>query len=198
MKREKKYGKPPCLFKAEVSADEFRLLVKFFEGRGDWFQATYIYFDTDMCCQKAKLYQRRLRLRVRIKDGLYSLELKDYNNLRHREIAQRIGEEDFRNLLQGVLPTGEIKRRISLLSLEVPFRCVNLANTIRKKIHFEGGILVLDQTNWHGEECHEVEFRSENPILSTTMRYIRRHFCLSGRTRRFKIDGIWAVELVVA
>jgi uncharacterized protein YjbK len=89
VKTGKKYGKPPCLFKAHINTDDFWRLAQRFELQGDWSQMVYMYFDTSHQSNDAELYNHDLRLRVRIKDEKKSLELKDYRDSRHWDIGQR-------------------------------------------------------------------------------------------------------------
>jgi len=190
VKTAKKYGKPPCLFKAGISPDDFWRLAQSFDLQGDWSQMVYMYFDTSLQSNDAELYNRDLRLRVRIKDEKKSLELKDYRDGRHWDVPQRISEEEFRGVLQGQLPEGEIGRIISVLSLQGHLRCVKVANTIRKKICIEDGILVLDMTLWPAAR-YEVEYRSENKDIPSTVTNIRQVFCPEAR-QHDKMEELWA------
>jgi uncharacterized protein YjbK len=195
MKTMKKYGKPPCLFKAHISPDDFWRLAQSFGLQGDWSQMVYMYFDTSAQSNDAELYNQDLRLRVRIKDEKKSLELKDYRDGRHWDIGQRISGEEFRGLLQGQVPEGEAGRIISVLHLQGHLRCIRVANTIRKKIWINDGILVLDMTVWPSAR-YEVEYRSEQNKIPLAVKNIRSSFCPEPMPHD-KMEELWT-ELVVA
>lgn len=190
MRKDKKYGKPPCLLKKEISAEEYQLLLQNFQEKGDWSQAFYLYFDTSAEKENAELNGQKLRLRARIKNGDHSIELKSCQSNDHWEASQRINSQDFRLLFKGVLPEGEIKRSLSLIKLSAPIRFIGQANTIRKKIRLKEGILVLDQTNCLSQTYYEVEFRSESPTLPESIRMISEKLNLLMRRYQPKIEEL--------
>ncbi len=189
MKREKKYGKPPCRLKIKITGEEFLILVKKFEYRGDWSEVFYLYFDTDDCQNKADLYSQQFRLRVRERKGEYSLELKKYKGEKHVEMSQWISDEEFRLLFQGLVPNGEIRRNISFL--QKPVRCIGLANTVRKKIHFHHGILVLDQTHCNAHTYYGIEFRSDEAVSPEIIQEIQSQLNVPMREYQLKIEELW-------
>jgi len=190
MKTHEKYGKPPCIFKAGITEEKFWELARHLESRGDWSQMVYIYFDTSADREQAELYHHDLRLRVRVKGDRKSLELKDYRDDRHWDIGQLISEEQFRCILHGELPDGEISRILSVLELKGHLHCINLANTNRQKTRISDGILVLDTTDWPGKTCYEVEYRSGQKAIPAEVRDIRQRFCCTPR-RYDKMETLW-------
>ena len=161
MEGQKKHGKPPCRFKIPLTKSSYNLLTENFSGQSDWSQVIYVYFDTDRSQDEAKLFATNLRLRVRIKGERYSLELK-YQPLEDRwEFFQKLTLAEFHGLMQGDFPAGEIRQRLEGIISLTTLRWVGAANTIRQKISFQNGVLVLDQTSLAGNTYYQVEFRSE-------------------------------------
>jgi len=163
MEGEKKYGKPPCRFKADISEQEYNSLLMNFINQGDWSQAIYLYFDTDYNQEEAKLFLQGLRFRVRLKYGNYSLELKSRVHNERWEMSQPISSEEFKLIFQHSFPEGEIKSKLSKLRLFASLKWIGTANTVRKKIHFRDGVLVLDQTTCcnNAQTHYQIEFRSD-------------------------------------
>lgn len=190
MRKGKKYGKPPCLFKKEISGEEHQMLLQNFEQKGDWSQAFYLYLDTSAEKSQAELNQEHLRLRARIKNGNYSLELKSCQSEEHWETSQHITLEEFCLLTKGVLPEGEIKRSISLIKLSGPIQIIGLTNTIRKKIWLKEGVLVIDQTFCLSTVCYEIEFRSEKMMIPEIIQTISEKLQLLMRHHQPKIERL--------
>jgi uncharacterized protein YjbK len=190
MRKDKKYGKPPCLFKKEISAEEYQMLLKNFQEKGDWSQAFYIYLDTSVEKERAQLNGQKLRLRARIKNGAYSLELKSCQSEEHWEASQHISLEDFCLLTKGVLPEGEIKRSISLIKLSAPIQIIGLTNTIRKKVGLKEGVLVIGQTFCLSKVYYEIEFRSERTMIPEIIQKISEKLHLLMRGHQPKIEQL--------
>ena len=190
MRKDKKYGKPPCLFKKEIGAEEYQMLLKNFQEKGDWSQAFYIYLDTSVEKEHAQLNGQKLRLRARIKNGAYSLELKSCQSEEHWEASQHISLEDFCLLTKGVLPEGEIKRSVSLIKLSAPIQIIGLTNTIRKKVGLKEGVLVIDQTFCLSKVYYEIEFRSERTMIPEIIQKISEKLHLLMRGHQPKIEQL--------
>ncbi len=190
MRKGKKYGKPPCLFKKEISPEEYQMLLQNFEQKGDWSQAFYLYLDTSAEKEHAELNKQKLRLRARIKNGRHSLELKSCQSEEHWETSQHLDLEDFCLLTKGIIPEGEIKRSISLIQLPTPIKLIGLTSTVRKKIALKEGILVIDQTFCLSKIYHEIEFRSYRTIMPERIKMISEKLNLLMRDHQPKIEQL--------
>lgn len=166
------------------------MLLKNFQEKGDWSQAFYIYLDTSVEKEHAQLNGQKLRLRARIKNGAYSLELKSCQSEEHWEASQHISLEDFCLLTKGVLPEGEIKRSVSLIKLSAPIQIIGLTNTIRKKVGLKEGVLVIDQTFCLSKVYYEIEFRSERTMIPEIIQKISEKLHLLMRGHQPKIEQL--------
>ena len=197
MSDPKKYGKPTCHFKVNLTKEEFYFLSSNFQHHGDWSQAIYLYYDTSHNQDEAKLFLAKLRLRVRIKYGNYSLELKRQNHNHDDqkwEISQPISAEEFRLMSQQIFPEGKIKDRLIELGFSHPLLWIGAADTIRKKIHFHDGVLVLDQTTCcnKAETFYQVEFRSNLETLPSKIKFIEEKLNILMRSYVSKEEEIWS------
>jgi len=190
MKTIKKYGKPPCLFKADIAPEDFWRLAYSFREQGEWRQMSYLYFDTGETKEAAELYNHDLRLRVRVKEGRNSLEIKDYSDPTHWDVGQKISDEDLRELMQGRLPDGEARHICSVLGISGRLRCIKVAHTLRMKIWIDDGILVLDMTTWP-QARYEVEYRSEQKKMPPAVYNIKASFCANPRAHD-KMEELWS------
>jgi len=193
VEKAKKYGKPPCLFKVNITEQEFIFLTRNFEHSGDWSQAIYLYFDSSSDQDQARLFGRHLRLRVRLKYGNYSLELKNQVAGDRWELTQPISSEEFRLIFQGVLPAGEISQRLAELNFSLPLKWIGTTQTTRKKVHFQDGVLVLDQTDCcnKAKTFYQVEFRSSADHLPGKVEKIKEKLNVFMRRYISKEDEIW-------
>jgi len=196
MNVEKKYGKPVCRFKASLTTEEYGFLAGNFQHYGDWSQAVYLYYDTNHNQAEAKLFSRKLRLRVRIKYGNYSVELKNQDPGKKWEISQPISAEEFRLMAQQVFPAGEVKDRLLEFNFSDPVIWVGAANTVRKKIHFHNGVLVLDQTECcnKSKTFFQVEFRSDSEVLPSKIKFIEDKLKVLTRGYVSKEEEIWSED----
>jgi uncharacterized protein YjbK len=185
----KKYGKPPKIFKVGITASLYESLIKEYEA-SDIKDMIYVYFDTSVNPEEASLRKIEARLRLRIKNGKYSLEFKRKKQGSIEEIKQELNHEEACSLFQGYMPTGKIK--VELDKLQIKTICnIKSTQTRRAKKPFRGGILVLDKTCSRGKIFYEIEFRSFNCSFENVQR-LRSKFNLGNRTALVnKLIAMW-------
>lgn len=194
MENSKKYGKPTCRFKADITKVEYSFLISNAEHYGDWSQAVYLYYDSSHNQREAKLFSNGLRLRVRIKYGNYSIELKSRANGDRWEISQPISADEFRLMSQDVFPAGKVSDKLAELGFLSPLTWIGAANTLRKKVHFHEGILIIDQTDCCNKNqlFYQVEFRSDKVSLPYKIKNISDKINLLMRSYFPEDNEIWS------
>ncbi len=186
----KKYGKPPCIFKVSITGSQYSALIH--KYREDQIKRMhYIYFDTSLDFETAQLLKRNMRLRVRVKNGKCSLELK-IKTVEIQELKQKISDTELSDLFQGNLPEGKIKQVIGNMSGKI--MNIKTANTTRAKKDFEGGLLVLDKTICRGRTYFQIEFRSydnRSKTISDLSRFKRKLGLIKKAAIITKLMFIW-------
>ena len=193
---EKEQRKKPWVFKLQISPEEQRQLYEEFDF-STLKEKTYIYFDTDEAPDSAMLHKHNTRLRVKIKEsGKYVLELKSKDERRdaNREIAQDISAEEFKDLLGGDFPLGEVQDRLVALGLfrRPPIR-VDSVLSFRQKAKFREGQLVLDMTTKaQGKMDTTLEFRSAKKYsLREVDDLIGKLGISNNPVTKSKLDKLW-------
>lgn len=192
--KAKKHGKPALIFKTDLSSLEFELMANSYKLE-DFKESAYFYLDnntTDL--GSVSLYKMGVRLRIRVKEGRYSLELKD--SVYKKQIIQKIGEKKLNLLLSGVIPKGRVRKEMKKLEIDLSKKVflVSVSRTIRAKKFFLNGILVIDKTTSLGRNTYQFEFRSDNPKDRTLVfEDIEKKMGMNlGNHHVSKIDLIWA------
>jgi uncharacterized protein YjbK len=184
----KKYGKPPCWFKAQVSSAEYEGLIKGYNPT-DIKEMVYFYFDTDLDSREAKFLSSRVRLRIRLGRRKHVLELK---NRPASDISQIISFSELNSVFQGVVPNGPVKDRLTQLNLPNLVLLIGTAHTIRAKKLFHDGTLVLDQTVNAGQAHYQIEFRSDKSFSDREIQTIKDGLGLAGGDVEIsKIRRVW-------
>ncbi|MFP4515057.1 MAG: hypothetical protein ACLFNO_03595 [Parcubacteria group bacterium] len=187
---EKKYGKPPCIFKIDISSTRYDALLQRFDPN-DMKIIDYYYFDLSLSQSEASLYQKGIRLRVNNKGRKFSLELKDRSKKPYQEIKQKINLMQFSNLTKGVLPLGPVATR---LNLDQRLYLVRTITVFRIKKCFSKGILVLEKSVSAGHVTWQLEFRSCYQYLSAELYQMKKKLGVASKNNRSftpKIIKVW-------
>ena len=194
MNRIKKHGKPPCIFKYDISLTEYTRLFNTYYQRAKEKEMIYLYFDTDNRKEKAELFNSNVRLKLRVREEAdYSLELKSKISYPSEDLFQFILIPELELLIQGCLPDGKIKDKLSDLNLLQQVLWINTSHVKRLKILFHDGVLVLERTANFNLITYQVEFRSDKLISNYKRQIIKNELNLYGRLKFCsKLKQIWA------
>jgi uncharacterized protein YjbK len=183
----KKYGKPPCLFKSDITFEKYYWLAETYFCNNEIRHVSYMYFDTSDKLIDSQLFNKGLRLRVRIKNLDYSLELKSKMVDNECELSDHLTLEEFQLFFQGVFPEGKIKDKFIELGITLHVRWVHTSVTVRKKRHIHDGILVIDQTSCNGKTFYQVEFRSYKNLSVEKLAFLENEMTIQKVDHRSKI-----------
>jgi len=144
-------------FKNLVTQDEFTRLISHFHIKDEDFSSQdNHYFDTPDYQLKGK----QSALRIREKNGTYTLTLKTPLEEDLLETNQRLTKEESESLLhEGVFPEGEVKD--VLISLQIPTGSLHYFGTLttsRAEIDYKDGLLVFDKSSYLQKEDFELEY----------------------------------------
>lgn len=185
----KKYGKAPCILKVSITSSQYFALIKKYQ-EDQIKEMIYIYFDTSCEVNQAQLLANKTRLRVRVKNGKYSLELKIKTRREIKEFKQKISDKELANLFLGNLPDGDIKRTIA--RVDGSLLNIKCSQTSRAKRSFQGGTLVLDKTTCRGKTHFQIEFRSEKKNHPRVVGVIKKEINLQKRAAIItKLISMW-------
>ncbi|MGG4167221.1 CYTH domain-containing protein [Rossellomorea vietnamensis] len=144
-------------FKNLVTKDEFTILTSHFHiNEEDFISQDNHYFDTP----DYQLKEKQSALRIREKDGRYTLTLKTPLKEDLLETNQSLSKNQSDSLLQdGLFPEGEV--RDVLISLSIPYESLQHFGTLttsRAEISYRNGLLVFDQSSYLKREDYELEY----------------------------------------
>jgi|GEM_PF-1950416 uncharacterized protein YjbK len=188
----KKFGKPPCIFKIDISSRRYETLLQHYDPK-DLKCIDYYYFDFSLNHKEANLYQQGIRLRVnkRKQKDKFSLELKDRSTDPHNELKQKIDVMEFNDLTKGILPSGPVA---DYLNLNQRVYLVRIITVFRAKKLYHNGILVLEKTVTAGQVDWQLEFRSCNNYLKSELYRIKKKLGVASKKNRSftpKIVKVW-------
>jgi uncharacterized protein YjbK len=191
-----KYGKPFCLLKTVIEKNDYERIKNNFFTEAHNAYVEYAYLDTNKDHREAKLLQKNIRLRIRIKKSGYMLEyVKKFEN--RVEIARtELSSEDFENLCSdGHVPDGEVKEKLMDSNSLVNFKWVGSTMTWRSKTFFRNGILVLDKTIYvSGKVYYELEFRSDTVTTEEFSQFdLLDTLEIPLNTRKSKLERFWNI-----
>lgn len=192
MAREKSFGKPPCIFKIDIFSTEYEALLKDF--RNPIFkEMSYFYFDTDFNPEKAEFLKANVRLRLRIKKGRRTLELKNKMVHPSTDFSQDLSPMKLRSIFREEVPHGIIRQQLLELGLSDKILWISCTRTVRVKRNFYDGILVLDKTVHVSKTHYSVEFRSYQPLSKSKILLLKRELRVSSGHKCFtsKIQHVW-------
>ena len=194
MKKEKQFGKPPCLFKVNISTLEYQLFTHYYKSN-EIKEMWYLYLDTSLYLEEAQLCRAKIRLRVRIRENHISLELKYKENGKSKNYSQPISLFELNLIFQGSLPNGTIREIINDLNYLNKFVLVSATHTKRAKRYFGEGILVLDQTVSAHSTFFQIEFRSDKHFSVQDLLKIKEELGILRAGRSIsKLSQIWEIE----
>ena len=190
---EGKKKKSPCIFKVAISPAEYILLTEKFKFKKIP-KRLYIYLDTSDSSKDAELFCNNIRLRIKIKDSEYFLELKKRGDDKS-EVSDVISIEEFQQILSGTFPEGNVKRKLIELGTFIPVKPVDTVKSRHQKTEFHNGYLVLEKTttNHNKEVDFQVEFRSEKSFSEDEVRHlITEELGISNTSKdRTKLQKFW-------
>ena len=163
--RKIKKERPPLLFKLQISLEEYSRIIESFDFK-EVTVRPYIYFDTSDSSKEAELFDNNIRLRIKMKDTEYFLELKKRDEETY-ELRDILSEEQYNLMLKGVFPEGEIKRKLIENGLFHPVKVVGSTETVRHKGDLHNGKIIVDKTTNKetGKSSYTIEFRSKYDLL---------------------------------
>jgi len=190
MNTEKKYGKPQLSFKIDIVYSKYESLLRGFK-KSEMKEMLYLYFDTDLLPEKAKLLKADARLRARIRGGRYSIELKFRHGNQFEDYYQPITLLELGLILQGLVPIGHIRSKLLSLALLDKMFLIGTAQTSRVKKFYEKGILVLDKTTNADQTYFQIEYRSEQNISPNKIESIKDELGIYGDDSNNKLKRVW-------
>jgi len=185
MQKSKKFEKYPCRLKANISFEQYFVTEHFqFTNNSERKQSLYVYFDT----LQRDLFKQGVRVRVRIRNGMYSFEVKRKTSDERTETSHAISLKEFQNLLQGIFPEGQVKSLLAHYDILFPLQWIETAVTIRQKRFLREGILVLDQTYFNSIKCFQIEFRTQFPVSLESLDRVKRDLGIVKVERKSKLQ----------
>ena len=196
MAREKKFGKPPCIFKIDISPEKYEILLNYFEN-SIFKEMSYFYFDTDLNQEKAQFLNANIRLRLRTRIGRYNLELKNKMVFPLIEFSQNLSPMQLRSIFRGEVPNGIICQQLLELGFSDKILWLGCTRTVRVKRNFYDGILVLDKTIHVFKTCYSIEFRSYQALPRSKILFLKRELKINPVDNYFtsKLRHVWLSKL---
>ncbi|MGM0753477.1 MAG: CYTH domain-containing protein [Bacillota bacterium] len=144
-------------FKNLVTQNEFTRLTSHFHIKDeDFISQDNHYFDTP----HYQLKDNQSALRIREKNGTYTLTLKTPLNEDLLETNQKLTKEESESLLyRGIFPDGEVKD--TLVSLQIPIKSLQHFGTLstsRAETDYKDGLLVFDKSSYLQKVDYELEY----------------------------------------
>lgn len=146
-------------FKNILTYEEFlRLIYDFNIQKSAFIEQTNYYFDTD----DFQLKNQKSALRIRYKNGGYTLTLKQQYDQHILETHQTIDNTQFPKFLAGnPLPEGGVTEVLRKLHIETPeIKYLGELTTNRVELPYRDDLLVLDENHYLGKIDYELEYES--------------------------------------
>ncbi|HZG61465.1 MAG TPA: CYTH domain-containing protein [Anoxybacillus sp.] len=148
-------------FKNLLTKEEFLTLKEAFQVSDEEFiyQENH-YFDT----QQFSLKEKGAALRIRVKNGVYTLTLKQPHKEGLLETHEVLTKEKAHSLLHGqAMLKGEVREIIKALGIEPEqIQYFGTLSTYRAQFDYKGGILVLDHSHYLQTDDYEIEYETTN------------------------------------
>lgn len=143
-------------FKNLLEKKEFHDLVEAFQLSDSFFSQTNHYFDTPSFLLK----KHGCALRIRVKEAMYTLTLKQPHIVGLLETHESLTKEEAEQLLHS---TCTLPNSIASLleNAQIPvaeLRYLGSLTTNRAEITYKSGLLVLDHSIYAGQEDYEIEY----------------------------------------
>ncbi|RAK17054.1 uncharacterized protein YjbK [Anoxybacillus vitaminiphilus] len=151
-------------FKNLLTKEEFMTLKEAFQVADEEFiyQENH-YFDT----QQFSLKEKGAALRIRLKNGTYTLTLKQPHKEGLLETHEMLTKEEAHSLLHGqAMLKGEVREIIKALGIEPEqIQYFGTLSTYRAQFDYKGGVLVLDHSHYLQTDDYEIEYETTNFTL---------------------------------
>lgn len=196
MARKKSFGKPPCIFKADISPEEYESLLKDFQNP-ILKEMSYFYFDTSLIPEKAEFLKANVRLRLRTKKGRYTLELKNKMVCPSVDFSQELSPMQLRSIFRDEVPNGVIRQQLLELDLSDRVLGISCTHTVRVKRNFYDGVLVLDKTANVLKTHYSIEFRSYQMPSKSKILLLKRELHVRSGHKCFtsKLKHAWLSKI---
>ncbi|WP_342430265.1 CYTH domain-containing protein [Neobacillus sp. FSL H8-0543] len=148
-------------FKNMLTKSEYEKLLDTFKiTETQIFSQENHYFDTPDFALKHK----ESALRIRVKENIYEMTLKQPHQIGLLETTQILNEEEFSAAIKnGILPRGIIYDRLT--SMAVSFTDVEYFGSLvtkRVEIPYKNGLLVFDHSLYLNKEDYELEYEAQD------------------------------------
>ncbi|MBT2570394.1 CYTH domain-containing protein [Planococcus sp. ISL-110] len=144
-------------FKNMLTKEEYRRLLEDFAAfhNGPVTQHNH-YFDT----ADFQLKDQRSALRIRNKSGRFECTLKTPAPVGHYEITDKLTEEQARRMLDlKTFEAAEVADALKTLDIAIAeLTTIGTLTTHRVEFDYLGGLLVIDHSEYNGQEDFELEF----------------------------------------
>lgn len=143
-------------FKNLLTKEEFNKLVTLFQLENSFISQTNHYFDTP----NFSLKDTHSALRIREKNGTFTMTLKQPNDVGLLETHEKLSEEIANAIMQSNqgFPSSIISQLESLQINISELEYFGSLTTNRAEVPYKDGLLVLDHSTYHGTEDFEVEY----------------------------------------
>lgn len=143
-------------FKNLLTKEEFNKLVILFQLENSFISQTNHYFDTP----NFSLKDTHSALRIREKNGTFTMTLKQPNDVGLLETHEKLSEEIANAIMQSNqgFPSSIISQLESLQINISELEYFGSLTTNRAEVPYKDGLLVLDHSTYHGTEDFEVEY----------------------------------------
>ncbi len=150
-------------FKNLLTAEEFKHIKQVFHVQDSQFiyQENH-YFDTP----GFSLKEKEAALRIRVKNDTYTLTLKQSMTQGVLETHERLTKEEALSLLNGTsVITGEMASVLQTMGIPLEqLQHFGTLTTRRAELPYEGGILVLDHSQYLQTDDYEIEYETNDAV----------------------------------
>lgn len=161
-------------FKNMVTEEEFQTLCKSFSIEAFTKQVNH-YFETP----HFSLKDTGSALRIRHKDGTYTLTLKQPAEIGLLETHQSVTEKEAQLMMEtNTIIQGTVMDQLHKLQIPVsPLTYMGSLTTERAEILFEGGTLVFDHSFYYNHDDYEIEYevQDEKTGKAAFIRLLKQH-----------------------
>lgn len=151
-------------FKNLLTKEEFLTLLHFFQlTKSDFIEQENHYFDT----KQFALKEHHFNLRIRYKNGKYTLTLKEPAPIGILETHEELTEIEAKSLIEkGKLPNGQIIERLKHIDINIDdIVYFGSLSTKRAEKKLEDGLIVLDHSRYLNKEDYEIEFEVKDEVI---------------------------------
>ncbi|TWI53286.1 CYTH domain-containing protein [Halalkalibacter nanhaiisediminis] len=147
------------------------------------------YFETP----NFSLKEKGSALRIREKNAIYTLTLKQPHNVGKLETHQTISEAEWQEAMANhQLPLGNVYRQLESLNIPITqLQYVGCLMTSRIEMNYNNGILCFDKSHYFDQIDYEIEFEgtnelhAQNTLLTLLAEYDLSPLPTENKVRRF-------------